>query len=149
MALGDTVISKSLLDSGDASGSGVAGALLGVVNAEVGADADVIWENGELVSTIPFTELSKVFDASAFGQSHVGKWCQVINHPTNIGGPKSPAFSGVCIGAFRIADYDAPAAVSDTFVIIAEPGGKQIVVQLDENELDENPVRIADGRRAV
>jgi len=123
MAVGDSVVLRFT----DARGQ--ADILRGVVNAEPGADAQVLWENGEL-STVPQARLEQDAGAPDDVDALLGQWLQLRGLPlATTGAPKSPAASGVAVQVFGLSQYGADDP--NTFLaLIATEDGRRILIDV-------------------
>lgn len=150
MAVNDTVC---VLDPADNLSNGFLGsqaALFGSVNAEPGgALSDVLWYTGKLVQNVPQARLAKVFAGSDAALAIVGKYIQMTAYgfaaDFGLDDPKNPAFSGIVVGAFRTAAYDAQAPASDDGFVVLTKSGRLFVFESNEN----NTFRVDEGRRVV
>ncbi len=151
MTVGDAVVILELVDE-----EAMAAPVHGIVNAEGGGNADVLWRNGVL-NTIPTIRLLKVFPGD---EPKVGKWEQIFGLPTvdtddptlGGGGPKSPAASGVVTDVFGTAAYgDAGPAANQWVVISTEDGRGSFLINVEDPPVAEVPPPFFEqpGRRNV
>jgi len=151
MAVGDIVALSHFL----ASPGLWAPELHGRVNAVVGADSTVLWQNGVL-STVPTARLREVGPTSQT-LDYLGKYVQVIGFPTftapDFGGqPKSPAASGIVLDVFDAAGQgESPA--QPRALVATEDGEGLLLIDFALDGFVFNPGRNAfevdGGRRNV